>query len=143
MMKAFIKRFVLGTSESSKFKIVVKEHSNGRCPWGMYENISSFVHLVDTGCTLRRIKYTCIAWASALLVSTTMGNARASRCGTSSDKDSHAFFVCGNIIKESKLRDRGLPDIVFVYEKMALSCVVCRDRCCNCINVFASKFKWR
>lgn len=31
------------------------------------------------------------AWASALLVQTVMGNARASECGTGDEFDSHAF----------------------------------------------------
>ena len=35
------------------------------------------------------------AWASALLVQTVMGNARASECGTGDEFDSHAFFcIC-------------------------------------------------
>ena len=33
------------------------------------------------------------AWASALLVQTVMGNARASECRTGNEFDSHAFSV--------------------------------------------------
>ena len=45
------------------------------------------------------VRYIISAWASALLVLTVMGNAKASARGTGNSTATHAFFILVGLIK--------------------------------------------
>ena len=79
--KAFTRRFVLDTSESRKFFTVVKDKATVDAYGYVLQTYSACAYrVVPDGYGVLYGLYICIsAWASALLVQTTVGNARASR----------------------------------------------------------------
>ena len=96
------------------FQITVKGQGNGRCPLGYVSLTAGIVPAWQA----QRLAYIS-AWASALLVLTVMGNAKASSCGTSDSDRLPRFFVY--VLFRLIVIDlgRGLPRIVktlMVYE---------------------------
>ena len=90
--------------ETSQTSSMYAEHSNRRCPSGVYtfvyspqcilfnrENIVVFVYLIIY-----------IAWGFFVARSNTSGNAKTSRRGTSDRNTLHAFFVyIGQVINKT------------------------------------------
>ena len=93
--KAFTRRFVLDTSESRKFFTVVKDKATVDAYGYVLQTYSACAYrVVPDGYGVLYGLYICIsAWASALLVQTTVGNARASRCGTGNGYRLPRFFI--------------------------------------------------
>lgn len=93
--KAFTRRFVLDTSESRKFFTVVKDKATVDAYGYVLQTYCACAYrVVPDGYGVLYGLYICIsAWASALLVQTTVGNARASRCGTGNGYRLPRFFI--------------------------------------------------
>ena len=93
--KAFTRRFVLDTSESRKFFTVVKDKATVDAYGYVLQTYCACAYrVVPDGYGVLYGLYICIsAWASALLVQTTVGNARASRCGTGNRYRLPRFFI--------------------------------------------------
>ena len=100
--KAFTWRLGFGISKSRKFQSHCQKQGNSRCPVGMLS--------MPLACTASRcgvgaygigVLYIS-AWASALLVLTVMGNARASKCGTSDRHRFPRFFLCRMLLVKEK-----------------------------------------
>lgn len=93
--KAFTRRFVLDTSESRKFFTVVKDKATVDAYGYVLQTYCACAYrVVPDGYGVLYGLYICIsAWASALLVQTTVGNARASRCGMGNGYRLPRFFI--------------------------------------------------
>ena len=93
--KGVFKRLVFDTWKSCKLPIdIVKDEATKMSSGCVYTHPFTSVHAI---CVIYIGIGTTIfisAWAIGVARSTISGNARASRCGMSSESSSHAFFIC-------------------------------------------------
>ena len=92
MEKAYITRLFLTHWKPRKLSITVFEHSNDRRPW-VCNRLIAFTFTPFWSLVYMAIGSMHIGVGSWLLVSTVMGNPRASVSGASNWHSLHAFFV--------------------------------------------------